>query len=313
MPEHSGPTPETRTLRAIELPAHLCATGDAELRRGLYVDCETTGLSCERDQVIEVALLPFTYTVEDGRIAEVLHREAQCHLQDPGRPLDAETTHLTGLTDDDLRGHQIDGEAAHALIAQSDLIVAHNARFDRPFLERTLPAMRTKPWACSRMEVPWIAHGMPSAALHCLACTYGAFARDRHRALADCEVGVWLLAQTLPGSNQRVMAALRANASRETVRLWAANARFEFKDALRKRGYRWMAEMRRGINRAWWTEVAPNQVDAELQWLRDTVRVGRLAPVPQRRVTALDRWRADPTDIVGAAPATAPPRPDCQA
>ena len=49
-------------------------------------------------------------------------------------------------------------------------------------------------------DVPWTLHGCPSAALHCLACGYGTFARDRHRALADCEVGVWLLAQTLAGS-----------------------------------------------------------------------------------------------------------------
>ena len=40
---------ETRTLRALALPARLCDTGDAPLRRALYVDCETTGLSVEHD------------------------------------------------------------------------------------------------------------------------------------------------------------------------------------------------------------------------------------------------------------------------
>ena len=115
------------------------------LRRGLYVDCETTGLSIERDQVIEVAMLPFTYAVDDGRIAEVLHHEAQTYLQDPGRPLDAEISSLTGLTDDDLHGRHIDIAAANALIERSDLIIAHNARFDRPFFERALPTMHDSP------------------------------------------------------------------------------------------------------------------------------------------------------------------------
>ena len=310
MNEHSEPTASTRTLRALELPARLCDTGDAPLRRALYVDCETTGLSAERDQAIEVAMLPFTYTA-DGRIAEVLHHEAQVYLQDPGRPLDPEITALTGLTDDDLRGQCIDVEAANALIARSSLIVAHNAQFDRPFVERALPAMRTLPWACSLREVPWTANGCPSAALHCLACGYGVFARDRHRALADCEVGVWLLAQTLPGSERRVLAALRENARKKTVRLWAASAHFERKDELKARGYRWMPEWSHGIARAWWTEVAPEKVEAELDWLREAIyRYGGLPDIPQRRVTARDRWRADPGDVADpaqAAPTTAAP------
>ena len=297
------PHPESRTLRALELPPRLCDPGGAELRRGLFVDCETTGLSVERDQVIEIAMLPFTYAV-DGRIAEVLHHEARHDRQDPGRPLDAEITHLTGLTDDELRGRRIDVEAADALVARADLLVAHNARFDRPFFEQALPATRARHWACSMREVPWTAHGMPSTALHCLACSYGAFARDRHRALADCEVGVWLLAQMLPGTDRRTMAVLREHAAQDTVRLWAAGARIEFKDELRARGYQWMPARSHGIDRAWWTEVAPDHVDAELRWLRETVMVGVYGPVPQRRVTALDRWRADPADFVRPAPAT---------
>ena len=296
-PMHDPCAPGVRTLRALELPARLADTGAAALRRGLYVDCETTGLNVEHDQAIELALLPFTYTA-CGRIAEVLHGEAQVWLEDPGRPLDALITALTGLTDEDLRGRRIDTAAATALIERTDLIVAHNARFDRPFFERALPATRALPWGCSMRDVAWTAHGCPSAALHCLACHQGVFARDRHRALADCEVGVWLLAQTLPGTDRPVLAALRESASRETVRLWAVCAPFAHKDALKARGYRWMPEPRGGIARAWWTELAPEAVDAELEWLRGTVyATSWFPPIPQRRVTARERWRADPADL----------------
>ena len=300
---HATPGAKTRTLHALELPTRLCDTGDAPVRRGLYVDCETTGLDVEHDQAIELAMLPFTYTA-DGRIGEVLHHEAQVHLHDPGHPLDALITALTGLTDERLRGQCIDVEAATALIERSNLIVAHNARFDRPFFERALPATRALPWGCSLRDVPWTAHGCPSAALHCLACGYGVFARERHRALADCEVGVWLLAQALPGTERRVLAALRESARQETVRLWAVHAPFERKDALKARGYRWMPEMRRGVERAWWTEVVPDSVDAELAWLRERVYRSRaLPPIAERRVTARERWRADPSDVARAPPA----------
>ena len=134
---HPSAASETRTLHPLALPARLSDPGAGELRRGLYVDCETTGFSPEHDAVIELALLPFTYTLE-GYVVEVLHDEAQAHRNDPGRPLPAEITHLTGLTDDDVCGERIDVEAASALIEGSGLIVAHNARFDRPFVEGVL-------------------------------------------------------------------------------------------------------------------------------------------------------------------------------
>ena len=66
------------------------------------------------------------------------------------------------MTDDDIRGERIDVDAASALFARSRLVVAHNARFDRPFVDRVLPAARARPWACSRAEVEWIREGFAS-------------------------------------------------------------------------------------------------------------------------------------------------------
>ena len=50
---HPSAAGETRTLHPLALPARLSDPGDSELRRGLYVDCETTGFSPEHDAVIE--------------------------------------------------------------------------------------------------------------------------------------------------------------------------------------------------------------------------------------------------------------------
>ena len=295
---------DTRTLHALELPARLSDAGGEEVFRGVYVDCETTGFSPAHDEIIELAMLPFTYAL-DGRVVEVLHDEAEVHRNEPGRPLPEEITHLTGLTDDDVRAERIDVDAASALFARSRLAVAHNARFDRPFVERVLPAARARPWACSRAEVEWIREGFASQALHCLLCAYGVYARDRHRALADCEAGVWLLAQRLPVSGESVLAAMRRRALTETVRLWAIRSAFETKEALRARGYRWMPEMRNAIERAWWTEVEPDEVESELAWLREEVYGGYLprGGIPRRRVTAFERWREDPADLAEPAPA----------
>ena len=292
-PSHDAPA--TRTLHRLSLPARLDAPGDAPLRRGLVADCETTGADWVHDEVVEVGLLPFTYT-PDGRVVEVLHGEAQTHLRDPGRALPA------GRTAAQVRGRHIDVGAASALIERSDLVVAHNARFDRPFIEQVLPSAREKPWACSRLEVPWRASGAPSDALHCLLCHYGAFAAGRHRALADCEATLWLLARTLPGTTRPVLGALLERSAVKTVRLWAVASPIEAKGLLRARGYRWMPEPRGEIPRGWWTEVAPELVEAEQAWLRAAVyRAGPQArtPVVLRRVSARERWRSDPADCAG--------------
>ena len=294
-PAPSGP----RTLHPLALPDQLFDPGPVPLLRGLYVDCETTGTDPEYDEVIEIAMLPFTYTVQ-GRIVHVLHHEARAWRNDPGRPLTPEIVALTGLTDAMLRGQHIDLGAASALFGASNLVVAHNAKFDRAFFEKTLPAARDKPWACSLDEVPWTEAGFPSRSLHCLACSYGVYARERHRALADCEVGLWLLASTLPNTDQGVFAALREKAMISTVGLWAVGAPFEAKGLLKARRYRWMPEARAGIAKAWWTELAPEDVAAEADWLREHVYrpFGVRAPLtqelPQRPITALERWRRDP-------------------
>jgi DNA polymerase III subunit epsilon len=52
--------------------------------------------------------------------------------EDPGIPLDPKITKLTGLTSSDLAGQAIDEAAAVEILSSADIIVAHNAAFDRP-------------------------------------------------------------------------------------------------------------------------------------------------------------------------------------
>ena len=306
---------QRRPLHRLVLPALCHDPGDAPVRRGLFVDCETTGMDWAHDSVIELGLLPFTHTA-DGRVAEVLHDEAQCYLSAPDRPLGAHVVARTGLTDTDLADQHIDGEAARALILRSDLIVAHNARFDRPFVERVVPGARERPWACSRLEVPWLAEGCTSAALDALAWHYGAFPTRSHRALPDCETGLWLLAQRLPRSGRPVLAALLGRALSPTLRLWAVGAPPEARGRLRARGYRWMPVARGAIARAWWVEVAPEMGESERAWLIQHVYgASARAPIVARRVDASCRWRSDPADcadahVIDATAAIAPRRSD---
>lgn len=99
--------------------------------QSVYValDLETTGLSAERDAIIEIGAVKF-------RGEEVLDEFTT--LVNPGRRLPLEITELTGLTDDDLAG------APHLRVVLPELtrfvgdrtVVGHSVGFDLSFLRR---------------------------------------------------------------------------------------------------------------------------------------------------------------------------------
>ena len=93
------------------------------------LDLETTGLSSDEDQIIEVGAVRF-------RGAETL--DTFQSFVNPGRRLDPFVTRLTGITNDDLRDAPGFSSVAAALAAfvGSSPLVGHNIAFDLGFLDR---------------------------------------------------------------------------------------------------------------------------------------------------------------------------------
>lgn len=136
-----------RRLRAVD--RFFDGLPQGSTRIGVAVDVETTGLDQESDRIIELAVQRFRFDAL-GRITQV--GQARVWREDPGMPIDPRITQLTGLTDDDLRDQVIDAQAAVDILGYADIVIAHNAGFDRPFVDRRLPAIAGKPWACSSSE-----------------------------------------------------------------------------------------------------------------------------------------------------------------
>ena len=101
-------------------------------------------------------------------------------------------------------------------------------------------AFRDKPWACSIEDVPWHDEGRESNKLRMLGFEYGFF-YDSHRALADCEAGLHLLAAVRLSrfGDKTAFAALLASARGGRIFFTADGSPFETKDLLRERRYRW--------------------------------------------------------------------------
>ncbi len=237
----------------------------AEKHIGIYLDTEATGLDPDREKVIELAMVPFEYD-DDGRIYRILPEYNA--LQDPGIPIPPFITRITGITDEMVAGQAIDLDQVGELLTGASLVVAHNARFDRPFVESLHHGFEDIDWACSIADVNWNEEGFEGVKLEYLGYKYGFF-YEGHRATIDCLAGIELLAQSLP-SGERVMKRLLDSAGRTDVRIWANKAPFDKKDDLKQRGYRW-SPGGEGVLKAWYKDLPEDQVDDEMLYLNQEI------------------------------------------
>ena len=260
-----------RILRRVpSVASHAEPLTGTVLRRGLIVDVETTGLDPARDKIIELAMLPFDFSSEGALLG--IH-DGYAGFEDPGMPVPALVSRLTGITDDDVRDRSLDDAAVAGLAAQADLVIAHNARFDRRFMERRFPVFVDKPWGCSKKQVPWAEEGLRGSSLDYLLFRFGCFF-DGHRAMNDCQATLHLLSLTLPLSGRPILAVLLENARRRVWRIWALESPFDMKDRLKARGYRW-SNGEDGRPQAWFRDVDDADVAAEEQFLADVIYAGQ--------------------------------------
>jgi DNA polymerase-3 subunit epsilon len=273
-----------RVLRKLEYRRVLSAADGAPTRLGLVLDLETTGLDPAKDEIIELAMVPFAYGL-DGRVFEI-HEPFQ-RLRQPSIPIPPDVTALTGIDDAMVAGKAIDPAEVAAFAAPAALVIAHHAGFDRRFAERFCDVFSTKPWACSMSQVPWAAEGFDGTKLRYLAAGCGFFF-DGHRAADDCQAAIEILARPLPRCGMPALSKLLEEARKPTCRVWAENAPFDFKDILKARGYRWNGEAN-GRPRAWYIDVAEEQLAGELAYLRAEI-FQYDASIPVVRITASDRF-----------------------
>jgi DNA polymerase-3 subunit epsilon len=237
----------------------------------LAIDVETTGLDPQRDAIIQLCAIPFQYCPQTGRIFGL--EPPTTFYEDPGRVIPAEIVALTGITAAMVAGKRIDDAAIAALLTTASLVIAHNAGFDRRFVERRCPAFRDKPWACSQAELPWRMHGYASAGLESLMDKRYSLFYSAHSAEADCYALIHLLATPLPNGDLP-MSLLLQSARRRSIRIWAVDAPFDQKSALKSRKYRWNPGDD-GRPKAWYTDLPEDRVPAECAWLKESVYSGR--------------------------------------
>ena len=257
----------------------------AETKIAIYLDVETTGLNAQNDSIIELAMVPFEFDSE-GRIYRVL--PGYNGFQDPGFPIPTEITNITGISDEMVAGQSLDSQKITALLQGAVLIIAHNASFDRPFMENYSEEFESLWWACSMQDINWREQGIESSKLEYLAYKFNYF-YEGHRATIDCQAGIHLLSQTLPSNQIPALQELLETARRTDYRLWAVGAPFETKDTLRERGYRWSTGEKDG-HKSWYVDIPESELDNEVDYLQTEIFGRKVKQLPRVKITAQSRY-----------------------
>ena len=230
-----------------------------------FLDLETTGLNKDTCKIIEFAGKVTAIDKSNGALLGIVDEYES--FNDPEESIEPEITRITGITDDIVAGHSIDWESVSRVLNQADIIVAHNASFDRSFMDRYLPLSQDKVWVCSVSDINWSERGFGARGQEIL-CIWHGFYYESHRAMSDVDALIHLVTHEAEELDNAAL-ELIANAEKPTYKIAALNSPFETKDILKSRRYRWDPQ-----NRYWWKNLVLDEIDIEKEWMADNIYNG---------------------------------------
>lgn len=277
----------TRPLKRPE--AYFMEEPANELVKAIIIDTETTGFT-STDKIIELGMISFELCVKTGKVYKVI--EVFNQLENPGFSIP--NTQIHGITDAMVEGKAIDDAEVQNFLNDARLIIAHNAGFDRPFVEERFPVFENLPWVCSLNQINWKQEGISSAKQEFLAYTFG-FHYEGHRASNDCEALLEILQSKLPNSGELVMKRFMESILQKRFSIAPLNSPFETKDKLKSRGYRWNAE-----EKFWMTDILLEDFKPEIEWIKREIYNGRDFRLQSEKLTAKNNFsgRKGPTEII---------------
>ena len=219
------PEPPVEPLPIRE--ASPAAPGQSLPQRLLILDTETTGLDPQRDRCIELGAVLFDLPRRSVLSQVSLLLPCDQNAAQAVNGIDPELTQQPQPWQQGLQWFE-------ALLASADLVVAHNAAFDRQWFGiEPLPAIH-KPWLCTMEDIRWPADRnlRSNPSVRDLALAYSVPVWAAHRALTDC-IYLAQVFERCDDLEQLVQQGL------EPRRLYRARLSYEERHRAREAGFRW--------------------------------------------------------------------------
>lgn len=164
---------------------------DKHVQLAAILDIETTGLSPHDCDIIEAAIILFSYDAMTGEVLEIVEEYSGFNM--PSSSISPFITRLTGITNQMVQNESLDDSKIMDLLQQAHGIIAHNASFDRSFLLKRYPELAEKRWHCSMRSVKWKDYGFMNKKLDTLLDGHGIIRENAHRAMDDVKATLQLL------------------------------------------------------------------------------------------------------------------------
>ena len=252
------------TLKKYDPPSSELLITDQDCIKIAFLDTETTGIDRANDQIIEIAIKMVAFETTSGKILSI--ERAYESFNDPEEDISTEITFLTGIDNKMVDGVSIDWDMVDGLLEEANLIVAHNAGFDRAFVDRYSSISPKKIWACSISDIDWLARGFTSSKQE-LLCYWHGFYFDAHRAMNDVDALIHLLTHE-PDDGERALIELINNSNLPEYVIFAEHFKYDpvKKDILKGNKYKWNPS-----DKIWFKKVNLDDLENEKDWLTATI------------------------------------------
>jgi len=218
------------------------------------LDTETNGLDPKNNQIIEIAIILYDLinAAPVNSFSAIISSEPNPveHINGIGSSL------MKNMTD-----WKISTNVISEFINKSDIILAHNAVFDKEFFENSFlqnevygyPNHFVKPWVCSMNHIKW-PKKHTSRSLMAIALAHGVPVIAAHRAMTDCDILARLL--TRVHENGTDLIKLMELAMRPRV-LVQALVSFDDRQLAKDEFFDW-----KGDTKQWLKEIPIEDIDA---------------------------------------------------
>ena len=205
------------------------------IRYVCLLDTETTSLEPPPiGKTVEVAVMLF----------DVRHAQAVASFASLIRSDSNEAQSVNGIPAEmlsDLQDPELVWRAVRWVIGRADIVIAHNAEFDRKFV----PDLG-KPWVCSENDIQWPGRARGGSLAH-LALSLGLGVASAHRAAADVDTLARIF--TRLAEMGHALEPILIRAMRPKV-MCHSLAPFEKKDEVKAAGFRWDPD-----GKMWWRRM----------------------------------------------------------